>query len=207
MNSSLSPIEGLHEPASRLGILVGYRFIGADDDLNLFPEEAAVLRNAVAKVRRQSGAARAVARTLFRQLGIPACAILKAGSGAPVWPAGVVGSLAHDSTVAIAAVARNNAGLSIGIDIEADEPMPAELAKLVATPNERRQYASSVLNSRQLFVVKEAVYKASFPIDGKFLDFQDVEVDLANNLAHTCHGVSFKFFLSRGPYLGALAIA
>lgn len=207
MNSLASPLQALHEHASHSGILIGYRFIGTDDDLHLFPEEAAALRNAVAKVRRQSGAARAVARTLFRQLGIPACPILKADSGAPIWPAGVVGSLAHDSTLAVAAVARNNHGLSIGIDIEADAPMPAELADLVATQSERRRYASSVLNSRQLFVVKEAVYKASFPIDGKFLDFQDVEVDFTSSLAHTCHGASVKFFLSCGPYLSALAIA
>lgn len=60
--------------------------------------------------------------------------------------------------------------------------------------------------SRQLFVIKEAVYKATFPIDGKFLEFHDVDVDLVNASATTRYGISVNIFLSCGFYISALAV-
>jgi 4'-phosphopantetheinyl transferase EntD len=201
-----SPIGPLSEHASRLGILVGFRYIRHEDDLNLLPDEAVCFTNAVAKVRRQSGAARAVARALCEQLGTQPCAIPKAASGAPVWPSRIVGSIAHDPSFAVAAVARRNGRLSIGIDIEPDEALQGELAAIVATSRERRIYPAHLVNSKLLFVVKEAVYKATFPLDGKALDFQDVEVDLESGIARTSQGISAEIIISQGNYIAALAI-
>lgn len=206
MTGSQSVLGPLVEHAFDRGILVGSKFIGPEDDLLLWPEEAVFFESAVAKVRRQSGAARSVARALFQPLGIPPCAIPKGQSGAPVWPPGVVGSLAHDSTFAIAAVAPRNLAASIGIDIEVNDTLAPELVDLIATPAERRRYAPHLLNSKLLFVVKEAVYKATFPVDGKFLDFQDVEVDLDRQVAHTVHGLSADIIVSFQKHLTVLAI-
>jgi 4'-phosphopantetheinyl transferase EntD len=139
-------------------------------------------------------------------MGVPAYAIPKDASGAPIWPRGIIGSLAHDDSFAVAAIAPSQCVTSIGIDIEADEALGTEIVNLVATPNEQRRYPPTVLNSRRLFVVKEAVYKATFPVDGHFLDFQDVEVDLGNGCAHTSHGAYLDIFVAYGPHLCALAI-
>jgi 4'-phosphopantetheinyl transferase EntD len=160
------------------GIMIGHRSIAHGDECALMPQEAACFGSSVAKVRRASGAARIAARSLLYQAGYDACAVPKALSGAPVWPSGIVGSLAHDRRVAIAAVARQWDFANIGIDIEPAEPLPDELLELVATPAERARLRADPCGGRLLFVVKEAVYKAVGALDRIFLNHHDVEVDL-----------------------------
>ena len=201
-----SPLQPLAAHAAERNILVGHRFVESDDDLALRADELGSFSNSIAKVRRLSGAARIVARTLLRQLGVPPCSIPKDGKGAPVWPPGVVGSLAHTDDIAVAAVALESNGLSIGIDIEPDVDLPDGLTEIVATPNELRRYNDGILRSRLLFVAKEAVYKATFPLDRRFLDFLDVEVDLDRRLARTRTGMNCQIFFARGAHLAALAI-
>src|SRR5262245_26274072 len=87
------------------GVMIGHRSISPGDEEALLPAEARAFAASVAKVRRASGAARIVARELLAQLGHHGCAIPKGPSGAPVWPPGIVGSLAHDARCAVAAVA------------------------------------------------------------------------------------------------------
>jgi 4'-phosphopantetheinyl transferase EntD len=169
-------------------IFIAHRLISAGDEGELLASEAFHFQKARQESQRQSGAARAVARELLSRLGHGGAAIGKATSGAPVWPAGVVGSLAHDDRVALAAVARARDFAGLGIDIEPDEDLPAEMVDLVATPAERSRYDRNFLRGRALFVAKEAVFKAVHPLDGVFLDFQDIEVDVENQLAHVRSG-------------------
>jgi len=164
-------------------VLVGHRAIGAEDDRFLLPEERAPLSGSVAKVLRQSGAARRVARGLLAELGHPDAPLPPRRRMPLAWPAGIVGSLAHDAEVAVAAVAPAAALLSLGIDVEPAEPLPPLLVAKVATERERAAYPAALLESRLLFCVKEAVYKARNPLDGIVLEFHDVEVDLAAGLA------------------------
>ncbi|MDI9849035.1 4'-phosphopantetheinyl transferase superfamily protein [Rhodoblastus sp. 17X3] len=175
---------GLAEP----GIFIAHRRILAGDAGELLAGEALDFQMASEQSRRQSGAARALARGLLCRLGHDGAAIGKAASGAPLWPEGVVGSLAHDDRVAIAAIARARDFAGIGIDIEPDEDLPAEMVDLVATPAERSRYERAFLRSRVLFVAKEAVFKAVHPLDGVFLDFQDIEVDVESQVAYVRSG-------------------
>src|SRR5256885_14527901 len=94
-----SAIDALSFP----GVMVGHRLISPGDENALLPEETPAFASSVPKVRRASGAARIVARQLLKGLGQPECALPRGSGGAPTWPAGVVGSLAHDSRVAVAA--------------------------------------------------------------------------------------------------------
>jgi 4'-phosphopantetheinyl transferase EntD len=186
-------------------ILLGVKPIRDDDLLALTPEEAPAFAKAVAKVRRQSGAARAVARALLRHGGWPATPIPRLPTGAPAWPAGVTGSLAHDDDVAVAAIASRADVAGLGVDVEPDLPLPTELIERVATPSERRRYGPDVLASRRLFVAKEAVFKATHPIDGVFLDFHDVEVDLLAGRAATCRGREVELCFAPAARLIAVA--
>ncbi|TIP69852.1 MAG: 4'-phosphopantetheinyl transferase superfamily protein [Mesorhizobium sp.] len=165
-------------------ILVGIRPIEPGDESTLYDSEVTSLGRAVTKVRRQSGAARVVARTLLGQLGFPQLPILKTRSGVPVWPPGVVGSLAHHDTIAAAAIAGTKRIAALGIDIEPNEPLPENLIELIATPNEQRIYDLHLLKRRDLFVLKEAVYKAYFPLYNHFIEFQDVEIDIPARLGY-----------------------
>ncbi|PZV36613.1 4'-phosphopantetheinyl transferase family protein [Mesorhizobium kowhaii] len=171
-------------PSDQLNILIGIRPIENGDQTALFSSEVAALGPAVAKVRRQSGAARIIARTLLGQMGFPPTPITKTRSGVPIWPAGIVGSLAHHNTVAAAAIAEKKRIATLGIDIEPNDPLPKDLIELIATPRERRMYDLRLLQKRNIFVLKEAVYKAYFQIYNKFLEFQDVEIDMYARLGH-----------------------
>jgi len=165
------------------GVAVGHRLISPGDEHALLKEEIPALAASVVKVRRASGAARIVARQLLTQLGYANCALPKGPTGAPVWPAGIVGSLAHDSRVAVAAVGMRADVGALGIDVEPAECLPSELLDLVATPQERLNLGDDVYRGRLLFVAKEAVYKAIHPLDQTFLEHHDVEINLSERTA------------------------
>lgn len=183
------------------------RAIQPGDEDSLTPSEAAPLAGAVAPVRRASGAARIVARRLLRDLGFDGPTDLpRLASGAPAWPPEYVGSLAHDEAMAVAAVAPAAAILAVGIDVEPPLPLPAELLALVATPAERAQLDGDLNAARLLFCMKEAVYKATHPLDGVFLDHQDVEICLRSLVASTRTGRRLRLWVATSPRLLALTI-
>ncbi|WP_374545953.1 4'-phosphopantetheinyl transferase [Rhodoblastus sp.] len=200
-------MDRLAELIAAPGILVAHRLIAAGDEQALLAAEAVCFDKASLQARRQSGAARIAARALLSRLGAPDAAIAKAPSGAPLWPAGFVGSLAHDELVALAAVARATDFASVGIDIEPDADLPDELVDLVATPAERALYDAALLRGRALFVAKEAVFKAVHPLDGVFLDFHDIEVDLDGGIARLRSGRAVAVRVAVGAQSGGGHIA
>jgi 4'-phosphopantetheinyl transferase EntD len=196
-----SAIDALSFP----GIMIGHRLISPGDEHALLPEEAPAFAASVVKVRRASGAARIVARELLARLGHAGCALPRAPSGAPIWPTGVVGSLTHDSRVAIAAVGRSRDVGAIGIDVEPAEVLPSELLDMVATSQERRNIGNDPYHGRLLFIAKEAVYKAVYPLDQMFLDHHDVEINFADRKATVCNGRVVELRFSVSAHLVALA--
>jgi 4'-phosphopantetheinyl transferase EntD len=187
------------------GILVGHRMIAPGDEFALLPEELVAFARSVAKVQRASGAARIVARELLLRLGRRASPLPKSSSGAPEWPNGVVGSLAHDNEVAVAAVTWRSRYAGIGIDVEPAEPLDRDLLAIVATPSERKAIQDDPLQARVLFAIKEAVYKAVHPLDGAFLEHHDVEVSLETGAATIRAGRVVPFRHCVGERIVALA--
>lgn len=201
------------------GVTVGYRLISPGDEDALLPAEAAAIEGSIESVRRASGAARIVARQLLSQVGYSDCAVPRGRCGAPIWPAGIMGSLAHDAEYAVAAVGQRRDVDALGIDVEPAELLPRELVDLVATPKERTNLAADPFGGRTLFVAKEAVYKAVYPLDQTFLDYHDIEIDLVKRKAIICNGrvvdlrfgasahlVGLAFIPSAGPaavYIGS----
>jgi 4'-phosphopantetheinyl transferase EntD len=196
-----SAIDGLSFP----GVMVGHRLISPGDENALLPDETPAFASSVAKVRRASGAARIVARQLLKRLGQPECALPRGSGGAPTWPPGVIGSLAHDSRVAVAAVGMCGDVGAIGIDIEPAESLPTELLELVATPQERLRINEDPYQGRLLFVAKEAVYKAVYPLDHTFLDHHDVQISFADRKAVVRNGRVVELRFCTAGHLVALA--
>lgn len=192
------PLQTAIERLAVPGIMIGHRLISPGDECALMPEEAFGFISSVAKVRRASGAARIVARELLSRAGYGTCAVPRGPSGAPIWPSGIVGSLAHDSQIAVAAVALQRNFASVGIDIEPAEALPAELVEIVATPSEQSSMQTYPYGARLLFVAKEATYKAIAALDQIFLDHHDIEVDLAQLKAVVRNGrrVDLRFCIS-----------
>jgi len=151
-------------------------------DAELFPEEEELIARAVDKRRREFRTARACARTALAGLGVPPAPILSGERGAPVWPPGIVGSIAHCAGYRVAAVSRDSETLAIGLDAEPDEPLPAGVLDAIALPGERfrlRELAAArpAANwDRLLFCAKESVYKAWFPLVGRWLGFEEADV-------------------------------
>jgi 4'-phosphopantetheinyl transferase EntD len=183
---------------ARPGLLIGHRIIAPGDENLLQPEEAASLTSRIPEARRASGAARTVARELLARLGFSDAQVPKGAGGEPVWPAGVVGSLAHDDQIAVAAIGLQRDFGSIGVDVEPARALSPDMFDLVATPDELRRIGRDPLKARLLFAAKEAVYKAAYRPDRTFLEFPDIEIDLAAGKAITRTGrtVSLRYCIS-----------
>ena len=84
-----------------------------------------------------------------------------------------------------AAVARVSDQIwSVGIDAEPHQPLPEGVLDLVSLPSERAQcqaLAPLVHWDRLLFCAKEAVYKAWFPLAGRWLGFEQCQIHLTRN--------------------------
>jgi 4'-phosphopantetheinyl transferase EntD len=99
-----------------------------------------------------------------------------------VWPAGVVGSLTHCEGYRAAAVALRSSAASIGIDAEVHLPLPEGVLGVVALKEERAAVVRlsathpAVAWDRLLFSAKESVFKAWYPLTGRWLDFTDCTI-------------------------------
>ncbi|GAA5049280.1 4'-phosphopantetheinyl transferase family protein [Streptomyces similanensis] len=150
----------------------------------LHPEEEAVVARAVAKRRREFSTVRACARRAMEKLGVPPQPILPAERGAPVWPEGLAGSMTHCEGYCAAALVRSTDLASLGIDAEPHAPLPDGVLTAVALPGEARRLTAlaagdgAVHWDRLLFSAKESVYKAWFPLTGKWLDFMEADIEM-----------------------------
>jgi len=151
-------------------------------DAPLFPEEEEAVGRAVEKRRREFVTGRACARAALAQLGAESQPIPSGPRGAPQWPNGFVGSITHCDGYRAAAVARAGELASLGIDAEPNQPLPTGVLADIALPEEveslrRLQRESPAVHwDRLLFCMKEAVYKAWFPLAERWLGFEDAAI-------------------------------
>jgi len=151
-------------------------------DAVLFPQEAAIVERVSDKRRREFTAGRECARIALGKLGIAPVPILIGERGAPRWPPGIVGSITHCDGYRAAAVARASDVAAIGMDAEPGEPLPRGVLDVISLPAERARLAAlagerpAVCWDRLLFSAKESVYKAWFPLTGRWLGFEDADV-------------------------------
>ncbi|WP_051945448.1 4'-phosphopantetheinyl transferase superfamily protein [Verrucomicrobium sp. BvORR106] len=163
--------------------------IQAADDASLTPLELVGRERAVPAVKRSSGAARRLAKALCAQLGSPAAEIPRGPKGMPLWPPGVLGSMAHDDSLAVAVAAATNGTCSgLGVDIEPAVPLDDGLLPMIASQREQAAIQAGQSTGKLLFCIKEAVFKAVYPTDRVFLEFTEVEIDFRQQTALTNYG-------------------
>lgn len=168
----------------------------------LFPAERALIDRAVPGRRAEFAGVRWCARRALARLGRPAAAILPGESRAPCWPSGIVGSMTHCRGYRAAAVARATDLASLGIDAEVHDRLPDGVPALVTTLRERsmlRALAGCLPGlhwDRVLFSAKESIYKAWFPLTGRWLDFTECDLQL------TPDGTFCGHLLVPGPFVG-----
>jgi len=125
--------------------------------------------------RREFVAGRAALRSL---LGEPV-PIVPDDRGAPVLPAGWVGSISHKGERAAALVAPAGDGY-VGLDIEHAAPARMPIEKRILTANEQER----VRDGRDVtlhFAIKEAIYKAIDPIVRRYVGFTEVELEIRSD--------------------------
>lgn len=154
---------------------------GAPEPPPLLPEEEPCVRQAVAKRRREFAAGRGCARNALAELGITDFPILAGADRAPIWPAGIVGSITHCEGLAGAAVVREDRIAGLGLDAETTTPVDTDLVSTICTPAEQRwaefRPAPGTCGwEKVIFSAKEAVHKCIWPVYRIMLDFHDVEV-------------------------------
>lgn len=204
---ALQDLQSAMQAMAPANVMLGCRRIGNTDDQLLSMAEAASIVSLLPARRQASGAARHVARQLLRDMGSTDFDVLRGHDGAPLFPQGFIGSLAHDDHLAVAALARSQHWRMLGIDIEPSLPLPEELVELVIQPEDNLAGSDDLLAGRILFAVKEAVYKASFPSGKKILNYDEIHVDLARGQALTSNGYQLRFRFITAPAIVALAFA
>jgi 4'-phosphopantetheinyl transferase EntD len=109
----------------------------------------------------------------------------------PQWPAGLVGSITHTTSYRAAAVAPRSVLASVGIDTEQNGRLPDGVEELVTVPGEPEMLAALARAfpvthwGRLLFSAKESIYKAWYPLTGRWLGFEDacLTIDPAGTFA------------------------
>jgi 4'-phosphopantetheinyl transferase EntD len=152
-------------------------------DAQPVPEEAKAISNALTKRQQEFAAGRACAHEALASFGIHDFPLINDSDGVPVWPKGIVGSVAHCSGYCAVAIARNDQLLGLGLDVEPILPLEEELRCTICSERERHWIENEAPpNSfdwyKLFFCAKESSFKAVYPIMRVSFDFWTIEVSL-----------------------------
>lgn len=143
---------------------------------DVFGPEAAHLAKAVPKRRREFAAGRLAARQAMAALGHVYSPVFAGTDRAPIWPAGLHGSISHSDTLCAAAITK--APLSIGLDMEPFTPLSEALLPSICSDAESARIAGpdQARLAKLIFSAKEAAYKAQYPITVEVFGFHHFDV-------------------------------
>ncbi len=153
---------------------------GSCDAAKLLPEEEAALGDVSNKRRRDFALGRECARQALQKLGIGPMPILRGGTGEPLWPPGVCGSITHCEGYCGAVAAFQADIPGIGIDAECLRAVRDGVLEHVALETERvwiKGADSRIPWDILLFSAKESVFKAWFPAVGTWLGFEHARIE------------------------------
>jgi 4'-phosphopantetheinyl transferase EntD len=155
-----------------------------ESEISVFPGEEDPIASATEGRRREFAEGRRCAREAMAKLGLAPVAIGTGPRREPLWPAGVVGAITHCRGFRAAAVARATDVDGLGIDAEPHEGLPPGVRELVVAEGDEvmlRGLAAAAPGThwdRVLFSAKESVYKAWFPLTGRWLGFEDASLTI-----------------------------
>ncbi|WP_372801329.1 4'-phosphopantetheinyl transferase family protein [Paracoccus seriniphilus] len=151
---------------------LGVMSIGAAE--NPWPEEQPVVAHAVPHRQAEFAAGRAAARMAMAAIGAPRAAIPAGEDRAPIWPAELTGSITHAEDTALAVVASTSHFRGLGIDIEPDAPLPADVLSDICDGDECAWISGQPAPlrwARLIFVAKEAAFKCQYPVSKTIFGF------------------------------------
>jgi 4'-phosphopantetheinyl transferase EntD len=164
-------------------VSVGYARPSSGDAADLWPAELPFTADMVPRRRNEFASGRAAVRMASMADGSEPFAVPMGVDRAPVWPTGVIGSIAHSPNACLAAISRSKRYAAIGIDIEPDTPLQTDIAAEVLHDGDGLGLESGTapLEKRHevvVFSAKEAAYKCQFPLTGSVLGFDALSIRL-----------------------------
>jgi len=122
---------------------------------------------------------RAAAFNLLQKLQLPPEIIKHDSEGIPLFPSPLKASISHKEGIAICAGTIDQRVRSLGVDLERIKPTAPELLKKIGTPKEQAEIdPKDSVSLLTLFSLKEAIYKATYPLLKQRLAFNDAEIAL-----------------------------
>ncbi|HUP71408.1 MAG TPA: 4'-phosphopantetheinyl transferase superfamily protein [Acidimicrobiales bacterium] len=109
----------------------------------------------------------------------------------PIWPAGFVGSIAHDDALAVAVAARADSVLTVGVDVEQFDALSPRDASVVLRDAEIEFVGDEPSRATMLWSAKESAYKAwctGLDLDLDRVDPRDVHV-FVESVTHQVHAM------------------
>ncbi|MGU3409056.1 4'-phosphopantetheinyl transferase [Microbacterium sp. M1A1_1b] len=196
----------------------------ADDDLDgpLAVDERDAVATALPERRAEFVTGRVLGRQALAVMGFRRASIPVARSGAPVWPAGVVGSITHCAGLRACAVGRRADHAGIGIDATPARPLPdgvlarvADLGNAPVVAGLGALWRSGVESPDSvLFAAAEAVAKARTSAHGGWYGIDGADVALRPDGSFTARarrGPQFtgtgRWVLDRGKALAGIVLA
>jgi 4'-phosphopantetheinyl transferase EntD len=156
--------------------------------------EQALARSLAPLRRRELVAGRTALHATLAELAPEhaAAPILADDRGAPVLPAGWVGSVSHKGTRAAALVApAGDPRAHVGIDLELAAPSRQDIARWILTKREQETLEDRGRGATLRFSIKEAIYKAVDPFVRRYVAFTEVELEVADGIAHVSSELPF----------------
>ncbi len=134
--------------------------------------------------KRQTGflAGRLCACRSLSEMNIAAAFPLPVRDRMPVWPFGVLGSISHCASLAVAMTAPASRYRVLGVDVETViDPATALSIQHSICSDDELTVAESIIPDRAhaltlIFSAKEALYKALYPLVGRYKDFHAAQV-------------------------------
>ncbi len=151
----------------------------------LFTPGVACAQAEITDRRREFATGRELACRLLARFGMPGVAVPVGANGAPRWPQGMVGSIAHSDTWCVVTVAPMAVAAALGIDVvPLDQPLDPDLLQVIARPRERAWVldagpSRSELRTRLLFCAKESSFKCLDPATQDRIDFRALGIEFA----------------------------
>jgi len=154
----------------------------------LTEEELSFVSRAAPKRVREFTAGRHLARSALREMGVAVASIPVSPNRYPVWPDGIVGSISHTDDNVGVALARVQDFISVGFDIEICGAVKPDLYDIILSDDEKKRINLDAEPdfATLVFGCKESVYKAVYPLVDEFLEFQDIQIEIADDRFSAC---------------------
>lgn len=167
--------------ASFHGIITSHLHF-SDDLPDFLPKQLVPpeMRAAVKKRRAEFLAGQLCAQTSLKRAGFSSTMPTRNSDRSPLWPEGSAGSISHSRNEAIAIVGSTRLWKSLGVDIEhRAAPALASLLRcdIMGSAEDKLMTACfSDMHFERVFSVKEAAFKAIYPLARQMFEFRDIEI-------------------------------